>query len=280
MRDAFLACVGVLGAVALPACLLIGASAKPLIVFVYGGQWLAAVQPMFWLAVLGAMRIFFLFAYDYLVVLGRSRFLLAVQLVWLGFLLPSLVIGVKIGGLYGAGLAEAGVAAMTVLPCYVYGLTREGIPVGPLSRRLSLPTLGAITVGLVAMGSAQVAPSAIVALAISGTATAATVLMLGYQNRKTISMIRLSRTSSSPDSEQWVSKLTSSSNVTAEEIRKTPSEDAAARATLGGGSAFSRSNEVLSLPCLYADLAVTSPLYKITIASLNIDPARETAGCD
>ena len=97
MRSTFMSAAGLLCAVALPVCLLIGGAAKPLISFVYGARWVPADQPLMWLALLGAVQVFFLLAYDYLVVLVRSRFLLIVQLVWLLVLVPALTAGAHIG---------------------------------------------------------------------------------------------------------------------------------------------------------------------------------------
>ena len=93
MRRTFLSAAALLRAAALPVCLLIGGSARPLIGFVYGARWLPAAQPLMWLALLGAVQVFFLLGYDFLVVLAQSRFLLITQLVWLLTLVPALVVG-------------------------------------------------------------------------------------------------------------------------------------------------------------------------------------------
>ena len=128
MRSTFLSAAGLLCAVALPICLLISGSARPLIGFVYGTRWLPAARPLLWLALLGGVQVFFLLAYDFLVVLQRSKFLLATQLVWLAALVPALVIGARADGIHGASIAEFAVAAGCVLPWYLVELQQSGHP--------------------------------------------------------------------------------------------------------------------------------------------------------
>ena len=60
-----------------------------------------------WLALVGGARILLKLAYDYLVVLGRTRVLLVIQLVWLVSLIAAVIVATRADGIYGAGLAEA-----------------------------------------------------------------------------------------------------------------------------------------------------------------------------
>ena len=83
MRSAFLSAAALLCAVALPVCLVIGGSATPLIMFAYGARWLPASRVLLWLSLLAALTIFFQLAYDYFVVLARTRVVFTVQLGWL-----------------------------------------------------------------------------------------------------------------------------------------------------------------------------------------------------
>ena len=103
----FLNVASLLGAVALPVCVLLSGSAVPLIGFVYGGRWLPAAQALIWLGLLAALRIFFELVYDYFVVLAKSRVVLLVQLVWLVALIPALIVGTRVGGIYGAGASRS-----------------------------------------------------------------------------------------------------------------------------------------------------------------------------
>lgn len=190
MCTTFVSTAGLLCAVAVPVCLLISGSARPLITFVYGSRWLPAARPLLWLALLSAVQIFFLLAYDYLVVLARSRFLLIVQLMWLLALVPALVAGVHADGICGAGLAETAVAAAGVLPWYLRELRKVGIGLRALCKYLWLPVAGAAVAGCVALGTAMVAPDDFVALAASAAATLAVTGMLVYRMRTVLASLR------------------------------------------------------------------------------------------
>ena len=190
MRTTFLSAAGLLCAVALPVCLVIGGAATPLISFVYGTRWVPAASPLLWLALLGAVQIFFLLSYDFFVVLTRSRFLLTAQLAWLLVLVPALVIGARTDGIYGASLAEAAVAVLGVLPWYLRELSKVGIRLRDLGRHLWLPVTGAVVAGLVAVAAARIAPGDFVALAVSGVAMAAVVALLVYRMRNVVASLR------------------------------------------------------------------------------------------
>jgi O-antigen/teichoic acid export membrane protein len=190
MSTTFVSAAGLLCAVAAPICMVISGSARPLITFVYGPRWLPAARPLLWLALLSALQIFFLLAYDYLVVLARSRFLLIVQLVWLLALIPALVAGAHADGIYGASLAETAVAAAGVLPWYLRELRKVGIGARALCGYLWLPVAGAVVAGCVALGTAQVAPNDFVALAAGAAATVVVAGLLVYRMRTVLASLR------------------------------------------------------------------------------------------
>jgi hypothetical protein len=103
---------------------------------------------------------------------------------------PALVVGTKAGGIYGASVAEAAVAASCVLPWYLVELRKAGIQMRALSRHLWLPAAGAAVAGLLAWGTAEVAPNDFTALAVSGTATAAIAGLILYRMRATVALLR------------------------------------------------------------------------------------------
>ena len=181
MRATFLSAAGLLCAAALPVCLAIGGSARPLISFVYGTRWLPAARPLGWLALLGAVQIFVLLAYDFFVVLARSRLLLAIQLGWLLALVPALVAGARADGLAGASGAELAVAVAGVLPCYLSALSKAGIRLRTLARHLRLPVAGSAVAGSAAVAAARVAPGDFPALVASGITAAAIAGLLTYR---------------------------------------------------------------------------------------------------
>jgi O-antigen/teichoic acid export membrane protein len=190
MRTTFLSAAGLLCAAALPACLLIGGAARPLVSLVYGSRWIPAAQPLMWLALLGGVQVFFLLVYDYFVVLARSRFLLSTQLVWLIALVPALILGARADGIAGASLAETAVAALCILPWYLLELAKSGIRPGALGRHLWLPVTGAVVTGLIAAGAAAITAAEFLALAVSGTVAVAVAGALIYRMRASVSLIR------------------------------------------------------------------------------------------
>lgn len=192
MRTTFLSAAGLLCAVALPVCLVIGGAARPLIGFAYGTRWLPAARPLLCLALLAAVQVFFMLAYDLFVVLARSRFLLTTQLIWLLALVPALAIGAREDGLAGASLAELAVAMICVLPLYLAEFSKAGIRLRDLGRHLSLPFAGAALAGIAALAAAQLAPSDFMALAASGVAGVAVVGLLLYRMRTVLALLRAS----------------------------------------------------------------------------------------
>lgn len=190
MRTSFVSALGLLCAVALPTCLLIGGAAKPLIGFVYGMHWLPAAKPLFFLAPLGGVQMFFLLSYDFLAVLAKSRFLLVVQLVWFLALIPALVIGARADGIFGASLAEFAVAVVGILPWYMSELRKLGIGFRAVANRTWLSAAGAALTGSVAFGAAKVAPSYFAACAGSGVAALIVVGLLAYSMRSAFASLR------------------------------------------------------------------------------------------
>lgn len=189
MRTAFLSAAALLGAVALPVCLAIGGSAAPLIKVAYGVRWLPASRVLPWLSLLAALTILFQLAYDYFVVLARTRVVFTVQLCWLLALLPALVAGARLAGIAGVGMAEAAVAGGVILPWYLHELSRTGIRARALGARLLLPLAGALVAGLAAASVARVLPSDLAALAVSAVAGLAVVGLLVFRMRGTLTRL-------------------------------------------------------------------------------------------
>jgi len=193
MRTAFLSAAALLCAVALPVCLVIGGSATPLVMLAYGARWLPASRVLPWLSLLAALTIFFQLAFDYFVVLARTRVVFTLQLGWLLALLPALIAGASLGGIVGVGVAEAAVAGGVILPWYLHELRRAGIRRRALGSRLWLPLAGAAAAGLAAAGAARVLPSDLAALAVSGGAGFAVVGLLVFRMRAALIRLRQGR---------------------------------------------------------------------------------------
>ncbi len=127
LRSAFVSSLGLLTAVTLPVCLVLTGAADPLITLVYGAAWAPAAAALGWLGLLAGLRIAFELVYDYFVVLGSTRVVFTVQLIWLIVLAPALYVGAQLGGIAGAAAAHVIVAVLVVLPLYLWELHRAGI---------------------------------------------------------------------------------------------------------------------------------------------------------
>ena len=306
LRSSFLTALGLLSAIALPLCLLIAGCAEPLIGMVYGAHWLPAAEPLRWLAILAALRILIELSYDYFVVLGRSRFVLIVQLVWVLVLIPALIMGAHAYGIAGVAAAEAAVAAFAVLPWYTGGLRRTGIGMLALGKQLSMPIVGGIVAGLIAAGAAELALRDLIAVAGSAAITAVVVGLLIYRMRPALAMLRnvgaaepepaaksyasttgLPQWTVPPDDDltaqlaaRW-GVIDALPHVNGDKPARIPALD------YGLLSAGFRRSMTETMPVFGSAASVlpramdmTSPLYRRTIAALQIDPTGRTRGID
>jgi len=107
-------------------------------------------------------------------------------------LVPALVLGTHDYNIYGASLAELGVAMLVVLPCYLVELRKTGISLRVLGRHLLLPIAGAVLTGLAAIGIAGIATSDFVIVVANGATTALIVGVLVYCMRKALAALRSS----------------------------------------------------------------------------------------
>ena len=138
--------------VVMPMSALTIALARPLVLTLYGAKWTASVQPLSVLAVYGAVAIVCVLFANILASLGRAKFILIVQLVWLAALIPGMVLGVRHGGITGAAIAHVIVIVPLVLPLYLFGL-RKIVDLAALAKAV-LPVLLAALVAAVAAASA------------------------------------------------------------------------------------------------------------------------------
>jgi O-antigen/teichoic acid export membrane protein len=190
MTAAFHRILRPLAAVALPSCLVLGATAPDVIRFVYGPAWLPAATPLRWLCAMAALRIFFELTYDYLVVLRRTRTILTIQLVWLLALMPAVVVGVRLGGAGGAGAAVTGVAASVVLPLYLGALAGMDITPRAIWRHTAPAVVATAALGAVVVGMCRLIPGTFSALAASGLVSAALVGSLLWRDRDRLAALR------------------------------------------------------------------------------------------
>jgi lipopolysaccharide exporter len=130
---------------AAPMCTLVMVLAHPLVLTVYGGHWVAAATVLSILSCYGLISIVGVLFASMLAALGRSKLVLAVQLIWLAGLLPAMAIGVHEDGIVGAAIAHIVIIGPIVLPCYLFALKRAiGIRAGLLARAAFAPFAAAV----------------------------------------------------------------------------------------------------------------------------------------
>jgi len=144
MKQTMNSLVGLVAVATLPAFLALAGAARPVVVFVYGHEWLPAAAALSWLVVAAACRVFQELIYDYLVVLGRTAAIFRIQITSLTILIPTLLAGAHIGGLAGIAMAQAGVAVIVTLPLYLRQLRQADLKL----RGLFQSALAGLAVGL------------------------------------------------------------------------------------------------------------------------------------
>ena len=190
MRASFTSAATLLGAITLPVCLLVAATATPLISFVYGTQWASAANALVWLALLGALRVFFELSYDYFVVLAKSRVVLVVQIAWLLALVPAVAAGARIDGIRGVAIAGVAVAGAIVFPWYLIELRKVGISARVLALRMWLPLTAALGVSLAARAASRVTANDFATCAVGGVIALITIGLLVLSMRPVIAELR------------------------------------------------------------------------------------------
>jgi O-antigen/teichoic acid export membrane protein len=190
MRATFLSTAELLGAVTMPACVVLAATAVPLIDLVYGPVWRPAAVVLAWLGLLAALRILFELVYDYFVVLAHSRVVFAVQVIWLVALIPALYWGARLGGPGGAGAAQLAAAGAVVAPLYLYELRRAGVSPAALASRLATPALASGGVAVCALLAARLIAIDLVVILVAGLAAAAALALLMYRMRGVLRSLR------------------------------------------------------------------------------------------
>ncbi len=273
MRGGFLSAVSLLGSATLPVCLLISGSASALLEFVYGAQWAPAARALVWLGLLSALRVLFELMYDYFVVLGRSRVVLTVQVLWLLALVPALIVGARAGGIFGVGAADVAVAAFVVLPWYLYELTLAGIRRRAVAQKLWLPILAAVGVGAAAAIAAKVIPSDLAALAAGGAVALVAIGLLFYRTRTEIASFWTGVGQSAPAAAAPDSAPGSTLPVPLLDV--VPSAQATAdalRVLISLSTPMLSFNDTTASKPAYLDMTGPLPLYQATVTYLRWDP--------
>jgi PST family polysaccharide transporter len=150
LRDAMGESLRVVVLIAAPMCTLSMVLARPIVLTLYGARWESAAPVLSILALYGLISVIGVLFASMLAALGRSKFVLGVQLIWLFGLLPAMAIGVHERGIVGAAIAHIVIIGPIVLPCYLIALRRAtGVRVGMLARSASLPLAAAVVAAAV-----------------------------------------------------------------------------------------------------------------------------------
>jgi PST family polysaccharide transporter len=153
------ALAGALRAVSLiimPMCAMMVALARPLVLTVYGEKWAASANVLEILAIYGVVFVVCLLFANILTSFGRTKFLLVLQLVWIGALVPAMALGVHKDGIIGAAYAHVAVIVPIVLPCYLLALKRvTGVRFTALGRAAAPALLASSAAALAARGVAS-----------------------------------------------------------------------------------------------------------------------------
>jgi O-antigen/teichoic acid export membrane protein len=176
--------------VAVPACLAISGAADPVIGFVYGSAWEASAPILMWLAVFAAFRIGFELAYDYLVVLGRSAWILGTQVAALVAGLPAMIIAVHVFGAPGVAGAQALVAAIVLTPLYAGQLHRSGVRLPDLLRAALWPVLAGAAVWIACRALAGWLEPDVLACVVCAAVAVAAIAALIYRQRDAVRQFR------------------------------------------------------------------------------------------
>ena len=141
LQDAIITALRDLSLVVMPVCGVMMAVARPLILTLYGAKWAASAQVLTVLSAYSAISMVCLLFSSVLGSMGRTKFLLVIQLIWLCALAPAMALGVHWNGIVGAAFAHIAIIGPIVLPCYLFAMKKAtGVGYSSLGRAV-LPAL-------------------------------------------------------------------------------------------------------------------------------------------
>jgi PST family polysaccharide transporter len=165
--------------IVMPACAMMIALARPLVLTLYGAKWAASADVLAILAVYGVAFVVCLLFANMLTGLGHSKSLLVLQLIWIGTLAPAMVLGVHRDGIVGAAYAHVAVIVPIVLPSYLVALKRvTGVRLTALGKAALLPLLASAVAAVAAYGVAAQLTNPLAQL-IAGLAAGGVVYVIG-----------------------------------------------------------------------------------------------------
>jgi lipopolysaccharide exporter len=178
LMNAMAASLRAVSLIVMPMCGMMIALAHPLVLTVYGAKWAGVANVLMILAVYSAAFMVCLLFANMLTGLGATRLLLILQLIWIGTLVPAMVLGVHRDGIMGAAYAHVAVIVPIVLPSYLLAIKRvTHIRLTALGKA-AMPALGASAVAAVAAYAAASRFSSPLAQLIAGLAAGGVVYFI------------------------------------------------------------------------------------------------------
>ncbi|MGY1733775.1 oligosaccharide flippase family protein [Geodermatophilus sp. SYSU D01045] len=173
--------VGLSAAVAGLAGAMLVVLAVPVVVSLYGARWTPSADALAGLAAFGALRVVLDVLATFLVARGAARPVLLVQVWWIVTLVPAMVLGVRWGGLAGAGWAHVVVGVLLVAPVYLVAVRAAGGRVSTVLGNVWPPLLAAVPAGAVAWLVSGQFSSSWLALAAGGLCGTAVYALLVFR---------------------------------------------------------------------------------------------------
>jgi PST family polysaccharide transporter len=186
LKNAMAAGLRTVTLIALPMCAMTMVLARPLVLTLYGAKWAASATPLSILSLYGAVFIVCLLFANMLTALGRTKFLLALQIIWIGTLVPAMALGVHKDGIVGAAYAHVAVIAPIVLPSYLLALKRvTGVRILALAKAVLPALLASSAAALAAWAAAAQLGTPLAQLIVGAAAGGLTyALFAGHKSRR------------------------------------------------------------------------------------------------
>ncbi|MGC0271036.1 lipopolysaccharide biosynthesis protein [Glutamicibacter soli] len=182
--------MGLLAVCTVPLFAFVSGASRSLVEFIYGSQWLPSAAVLSFLVFSALVRLAYELMYDYLVVLGRTGTVFAVQLVSLCIMVPALLLGGYLRGLVGLSAAHALVSWLVILPMYGFQLSRAGVKISAIVRRALSPVLIGLGVGIASYYITLFIPSTFWGLAAGGTLAFICTATMLYVRRADLAVVR------------------------------------------------------------------------------------------
>jgi hypothetical protein len=165
LKNAKTSALRVVSLILMPMCSLMMVLSRPLVLTLYGAKWAASAEVLSILSLYGAISVICILFANMITSLGKAKFTLVVQLLWLGALVPAMAVGIHRNGIVGAAAAHIAVIVPLVLPSYLFALRRAtGIRFMMLGKAVLPPLLAASAAALAARATAAQFASPLVQL--------------------------------------------------------------------------------------------------------------------